>query len=60
MFNGEKSLRLAAISGDRTSRIDFQPQLINTWLEMHQTDEPTPELKDSDIPKTGICWAPYG
>ncbi len=54
MNNGECALRLDALN------LEFQPQMIDSWLDSHLIENETPSTKESDIPKVGICWAPYG
>ena len=54
MNNGECALRLNALN------LEFQPQMIYSWLDSHLIENETPSTKDSDIPKVGICWAPFG
>lgn len=54
MNNGEYTLRLDALD------LEFQPQVIDSWLDSHLIEKDAPSTKESDIPKVGICWTPYG
>jgi hypothetical protein len=54
MNNGECTLRLDVLN------LELHPQMIDSWLDSHLIENETPATKESDIPKVGICWAPYG
>ena len=60
MYNGDYSLQFATPTAELANRMDFQPQLIDSWLKKHHLETEAPSKKDSDIPKVGICWAPFG